>query len=69
MTFRLYFKYSYLPANFGNNDAEGEIKFIYNQVDYILILQDHKHTLVNARSYAGAETSSDHRIVKMQKEK
>ena len=36
-----------------------------NVINYILVLQDQKQTLMDARSYAGAETSSDHKIVKM----
>ena len=46
--------------------ANGETKVIYNQIDYILLHQDQKQTLINARSYAGAVTSSDHRIVVME---
>lgn len=36
---------------------------IYNQIDYILCSTKIKHTLINARSFKGTETSSDHRIV------
>ena len=46
--------------------ATGETTFIYNQIDYIIVLQDQKHTLINARSYGGSETSSDHKVVKME---
>ena len=43
----------------------------YNQIDYILCSGKIKHTLINARSFSGTETSSDHRLVicKMQVEK
>ena len=43
--------------------SNGEMKCTYNQLDYIL--QDQKRALMDARSYAGAETSSDHNIMKM----
>ncbi len=39
--------------------------FIYNQIDYIIVPQDQKHVLTDARSYGGSETSSDHKIVRM----
>ena len=44
---------------------------VYNQIDYILCSEKIKHTLINGRSFSGAETSSDHRLViwKLQVEK
>ena len=45
--------------------ADGTVKTIHNQIDYMLILQDQKRTLIDARSYGGTETSSDHKLVKM----
>ena len=45
--------------------ASGEVRFIFNQIDYIIVQQDHAHSLISARSFGGAETSSDHKIVKM----
>ena len=36
---------------------------IYNQIDYILCNKDIKSTLINARSFSGSETTSDHRLV------
>ena len=41
----------------------GIVKTIYNQIDYIIIDQKHKHSLTDARSFSGTETYSDHRIV------
>ena len=46
--------------------ASGEMKFIYNQIDYILVHQNQKHELINARSFGGSETESDHKIVRME---
>ena len=44
---------------------------MYNQIKYILCSEKIKQTFVNARSFGGTETSSDHRLVicKMQVEK
>ena len=36
---------------------------IFNQIDYILIKQDHRSFLKQARSIAGTETTSDHRLL------
>ena len=36
---------------------------IYNQIDYILMDEKQKQTLIDARSYSGTETYSDHRLV------
>ena len=36
---------------------------VFNQIDYVMCRTKHKHILQNARSYAGTETSSDHRLV------
>ena len=36
---------------------------IYNQIDYILCSKKMKRNLLDSRSYGGATTSSDHRIV------
>ena len=44
----------------------GDIAYIYNQIDYILVPQQHKHVLENARSYGGTETDSDHKLVRME---
>ena len=40
--------------------------FIYNQIDFILIPQCLKHTLLKARSYGGMYSKSDHKLVKCQ---
>ena len=37
---------------------------IFNQIDYIICEKRHKNLLINARSYAGTLTNSDHRLVK-----
>ena len=44
---------------------------MHDQIDYILCSEKIKHTLINARSFSGTETSSDHRLViyKLQIEK
>jgi hypothetical protein len=36
---------------------------IYNQIDYIIMDQNNKQVLTDARSYSGTETFSDHRLV------
>jgi hypothetical protein len=36
---------------------------IYNQIDYILVKQQKRAKVTNARSYAGTTTNSDHRLV------
>ena len=36
---------------------------IFNMIDYILVPQKLKNNLIDARSYSGTQTSSDHRIV------
>ena len=46
----------------------GEITSIYNQIDYIIMDKEQAHTLISARSYAGTETYSDHKLVKMEVE-
>ena len=45
--------------------ATNETTFIYNQIDYIIVQQEQKHVLEDARSYGGSETISDHKIVRM----
>ena len=42
---------------------KNEVKNVFNQIDYILIKENKKHSLRKARSYAGTETFSDHRLV------
>ena len=41
----------------------GAVNTIFNQIDYIICDQKHKHILTDARSYSGTETHSDHRLV------
>ena len=43
---------------------ETKTKHFYHQIDYILCQTNRKQSLINARSYAGTKTFSDHRIVK-----
>ena len=38
-------------------------KQIRNQIDYILVKEEHKNFITNSRSYGGTTTSSDHNIV------
>ena len=39
------------------------VKNVYNQIDYVLVEGNKKQCLIDARSYAGTETFSDHRLV------
>ena len=41
----------------------GTVVPIYNQIDYILCKQIHRQLLMDARSYNGGHTTSDHRIL------
>ncbi len=41
-------------------------KQIYNQIDYIIINKNKKQNVRNARTYAGTETYSDHRLLVME---
>ena len=36
---------------------------IYNQIDYIILDQNQKQSITDARAYGGTETSSDHKLV------
>lgn len=36
---------------------------IFNQIDYVLVRQNRRHTLTNARSYYSNTVSTDHRLV------
>ena len=45
------------------NKETNIVKHIYNQIDYILINRSYKQNLKEARSHAGTETYSDHRLV------
>ena len=42
---------------------QNKMIYIYNQIDYIMCNMNKKNILIDARSYKGSETSSDHRIV------
>ena len=46
-------------------DGSNKTVRIFNQIDYLLVRQHTRHTLRNARSYAGTLTESDHRLVVM----
>lgn len=46
-----------------STQPEGKTKFIYNQIDYILVQNHTKRHLTNARTYAGTLTTSDHRLL------
>ena len=41
------------------------VKLIHNQIDYILMKKNKKQNLQNARTYAGTETYSDHKLLVM----
>ena len=42
----------------------GKMISIYHQIDYIIMYKEQARTLLNARAYAGTETTSDHKLVK-----
>ncbi|XP_029657553.1 uncharacterized protein LOC115231735 [Octopus sinensis] len=44
-------------------NKNGEYVNIYNQIDYIICRQEEKHRLLDARSYGGALTLSDHKAI------
>ena len=39
------------------------VKNVFNQIDYILVEGSKKHCMMDARTYAGTETYSDHRLL------
>ena len=43
------------------NKKTNKVVTIYNQIDYVIMNEAHKHTLVDARSYSGTNVDSDHR--------
>ena len=45
------------------NKETNRVKHIYNQIDYVMMMRSYTHNLTYARSYAGAETYSDHRLL------
>ena len=45
------------------NPNTNKLLKIYNQIDYIICQTSKKCVLVDSRSYAGTQTSSDHRLV------
>ena len=45
--------------------ATNKMQHIYNQIDYIMVNKSNVQNLKQARSYAGTETISDHRLVIM----
>ena len=44
------------------NKDNGSVTKVYNQIDYIICQTNKKHILQNARSYAGTQVNSDHRM-------
>ena len=42
---------------------DNKVRVIFNQIDYILIHSNQKQNIRNARTYAGTETSSDHKLL------
>ena len=47
------------------NSETNRVKHVYNQIDYLMMKKSYTHNLTEARSYAGTETYSDHRLVVM----
>ena len=45
------------------NKNNGSVTKVYNQIDYVICQTNKKHILRNARSYAGTQVNSDHRLV------
>lgn len=45
------------------NSETNRVKHVYNQIDYLMMKKSYTHNLTEARSYAGTETYSDHRLV------
>ena len=45
------------------NKNNGSVTKVYNQIDYIIYQTNKKHILQNARSYAGTQVNSNHRLV------
>ena len=39
---------------------------VHNQIDYVIINRNKKQNIRNARTYAGTETSSDHKLLVME---
>ena len=55
------------PATWTNRRKDpktGKMIAIYHQIDYIIMYKEQARTLLNARAYAGTETTSDHKLVK-----
>lgn len=47
----------------GSRRINGELKPIFNQIDFIICSQKQKKIITNARSYSGMKLSTDHRLV------
>ena len=45
------------------NKEEKKILTIFNMIDYILVPEKWRSNLLDARSYSGTQTNSDHRVV------
>ena len=45
------------------NKVSQTVKNVFNQIDYILVEGSKKHCMMDARTYAGTETYSDHRLL------
>ena len=45
------------------SNQAGEVKKYYSMIDYIIINQKMKHTLIDSRSYGGTLCTSDHKLV------
>ena len=47
------------------NKENNTVKRIFNQIDFILVKKNMKHNLQDARTYAGTEVFSDHKLLVM----
>ena len=47
----------------GQRKINNRIEPIFNQIDYVLIRNEHKKRLTNARTYSGTKCQSDHRLL------
>ena len=51
--------------NFVTKDGEQRKNPVRNQIDYIIVRNQHRRFITNSRSYNGINTETDHKLVKM----
>ena len=51
--------------NFMTKDGEPRKNPVRNQIDYIIVRNQHRRFITNSRSYNGINTNTDHKLVKM----